>query len=415
MTSQTRSLLIFEDPRRMIIPNKKATRELTKLHNRRLVFTTIYNHKEISRAEIARVTDLTATTVSNVVAELITDGLVEEEASVPLTKGKPPTLLRVNKDAHYMICLDLTRSAFQGAVINLRGEILERLSIPIRRRTGEAALEVAYALVDALLPTAAGSILGIGVGAPGIIDPGNGIVHRAVNFGWYDLPLRGLLKERYELSTYIANASHAAVLAEYIFGRRKNTSDLVVVKVGHEVGAGIILNGQLFLGHGFGAGEIGHVKVVENGERCSCGNFGCLETVCSSRAVVKRAQAIAQDNPSSLLNRFALTPAELDIDCVLRASEADDVALQPLVADVGHFLGVAIANLVGVLSVPFVLIAGSVGDFGEPLLNVINQEVMNRSLARMVSQTRVELASLGPDIVLLGAAALLVHYDLEVL
>lgn len=314
-----------------------------------------------------------------------------------------------------MICLDLTRSAFQGAVINLRGEILERLSIPTRRRTGEAALEVAYALVDALLPTAAGSILGIGVGAPGIIDPGKGIVHRAVNFGWYDLPLRDLLKERYKLSAYIANASHVAVLAEYIFGRRKNSSDLVVVKVGHEVGAGIILNGQLFLGHGFGAGEIGHVRVVENGERCSCGNFGCLETVCSSRAVVKRAQAIARDNPSSLLNRVALTPAELDIGSVLRASESGDVALQSLVADVGHYLGVAIANLVGVLSVPFVLIAGSVGDFGEPLLNVINQEVKERSLAQMVSQTRVELASLGPDIVLLGAAALLVHYDLEVL
>ncbi len=415
MTSKAHSLLIFEDPRRMIIPNKKATRELTKLHNRRLVFTTIYNHKKISRAEIARVTDLTATTVSTVVAELITDGLVVEEASVPLTKGKPPTLLKVNKDAHHMICLDLTRSAFQGAVINLRGEILERMSIPIQGRTGEAALGVAYALVDALLPTTDGSILGIGVGAPGIIDPGKGIVHRAVNFGWYDLPLRDLLKERYKLSTYIANASHAAVLAEYIFGRRKNTSDLVVVKVGHEVGAGIILNGQLFLGHGFGAGEIGHVRVVENGEPCRCGNFGCLETVCSSRAVVKRAQAIAQDNPSSLLNRFASTPAELDIDAVLRASEAGDVALQSIVADVGHYLGVAIANVVGVLSVPFVLIAGSVGDFGEPLLNVINQEVKNRSLARMVSQTRVELASLGPDIVLLGAAALLVHYDLEVL
>jgi predicted NBD/HSP70 family sugar kinase len=415
MTSETRSLLIFEDPRRMIIPNKKATRELTKLHNRRLVFTTIYNHKEISRAEIARVTDLTATTVSNAVTDLIADGLVEEEASVRSTKGKPPTLLRVNKDAHHMICLDLTRSAFQGAIINLRGEILDRMSIPIQGRTGQAALDVAYELVDALLPAVPDSILGVGVGAPGIIDPGQGIVHRAVNFGWYDLPLRDLLVERYKLSTYIANASHAAVLAEYMFGRRKNTSDLVVVKVGHEVGAGIILNGQLFLGHGFGAGEIGHVTVVENGERCSCGNFGCLETVCSSRAVVKRAQSIARDTPESLLNRFSKTPEELDIDAVLRAFEAGDVALQSLVADVGHCLGVAIANLVGVLSVPFVLIAGSIGAFGEPLLNVINQEVQNRSLARMVSQTRVELASLGPDIVLLGAAALLVHYDLEVL
>ena len=187
------------------------------------------------------------------------------------------------------------------------------------------------------------------------------------------------------------------------------------LKVGHEVGAGIILNGQLFLGHGFGAGEIGHIKVVENGERCMCGNFGCLETVCSSRAVTKRAQAIAQKNPDSTLNRWASTPADLDFETVLQSFEAGDATLQSLVADVGHYLGVAISNLVGVLSVPYVLMAGSVSKFGQPLLDVISQEVENRSLARMVSRTRVELASLGPDIVLLGAAALLVHYDLGVL
>ncbi len=399
----------------MIIPNKKATRELTALHNRRLVFTTIYNQKQIHRAEIARVTDLTATTVSKVVAELVEDGLVEEGACLPSAKGKPPTLLTVNKNAHHMICLDLTRSAFHGAVINLRGEILDRMSIPIRGRTGEAALAVAYTLVDALLSTADNSILGIGVGAPGIVDPGQGTVHRSVNFGWFNLGLKDLLKERYELPTHIANASQAAVLAEYIFGRRKNSSDLVVLKVGHEVGAGIILNGQLFLGYGFGAGEIGHVRVVENGDRCKCGNLGCLETVCSSRAIVKRAQAIARDKPDSLLNRFVTTPEELEIGGVLRAFEAGDPDVHSLIAEVGLYLGVAIANLVGVLSVPYVLIAGSVGDFGQPLLDVINREVENRSLARMVSQTSVELASLGPDIVLLGAAALLVHYDLGVL
>jgi N-acetylglucosamine repressor len=399
----------------MIILNEKATRELAARHNRRLVFSTIYSCKQIHRAEIARLTDLTATTVSKVVADLIADGLVEEEASVPSARGKPPTLLRVRKDAYHMICLDLTRSAFEGAIINLRGEILERMNIPLQDRTGESALAVAYALVDALLSAATDPILGIGVGAPGVVDPEQGIVHRAVNFGWYDFPLRTLLREKYQLPVYIANASHVAVLAEYIFGQRKNQPDLVVVKVGHDVGAGIILNGQLFLGYAFGAGEIGHVRVVENGEPCMCGNAGCLETVCSSRAVVKRAGAIARQHPDSLLHRLAPAPGRLEMDTVLAAFKAGDPALQPLVAEVGHYLGVAIANLVGVLSVPYVLLAGSVAAFGQPLLDVIDQEVADRSLARTVSRTSVELASLGPDIVILGAAALLVHYDLGVL
>jgi N-acetylglucosamine repressor len=286
--------------------------------------------------------------------------------------------------------------------------------VPVHSRSGESAVTLVFDLVDALLPAADRPLLGIGVGAPGIVDPNKGIVRRAVNFGWYDLRLRDLLRERCKLPVHIANASHAAVLAEYTFGRRKNTPDLVVVKVGYDVGAGIILNGQLFLGHGFGAGEIGHVTVVEGGERCMCGNFGCLETVCSSRAVVKRAQAIARDHPDSLLNQLVPDPAELDIRAVLRAFDSGERRLEVIVNDVGHYLGVAIANLVGVLSVPYVLIAGSVSNFGQPLLDVIRREVNSRSLARMVSQTEVELASLGPDTVLLGAAGLLLHQELGV-
>jgi len=398
----------------MMHPQRKATRELTKLHNRRLVFTTIYNARQISRAEIARLTGLTPTTVSNVVSELVEKRLVIEDGMVTLPRGKPPAMLRVNKDVYHMLCLDLAKASFQGALVNLRGEILCQRSIHLGGRTGDAALAVAFDLIDTLLPLASSPILGIAVGAPGIIDPDKGIVLRAVNFEWYDLPLRQMLQERYHVPVYIANASHAAVLAEYTFGRRRNIPDLVVVKVGYDVGAGIILNGELFLGHRFGAGEIGHMVLVENGERCMCGNFGCLETVASSRAIVKRAQAIARDNPASPLNMFAPSPADLDIRAVLRAYEVGEPALHPVVAEVGHYLGVAIANLVSVLSVPYVLIAGSVSNFGQPLLDAIAEEVYTRSLARTVSQTTVEIASLGAEIVLLGAAGLLLRHEMGV-
>ncbi|MGC8877709.1 MAG: ROK family transcriptional regulator [Anaerolineae bacterium] len=398
----------------MMHPQRKATRELTKLHNRRLVFTTIYNAKQISRADIARLTDLTPTTVSGVVAELMEKRLVVEDGMATLPRGKPPAMLHVNKDAYHMLCLDLAKASFQGALVNLRGEILYQRSIHLGGRTGDAALSVAFELIDSLLPIASSPILGIAVGAPGIIDPDRGIVHRAVNFEWHDLPLRQMFQERYPVPVYIANASYAAVLAEYTFGRRRNVPDLVVVKVGYDVGAGIILNGEPFLGHRFGAGEIGHMVVVENGERCMCGNFGCLETVASSRAIVRRAQEIARDSPASLLHAFAPSPTKLDIRAVLRAYEAGEPALQPVVAEVGHYLGLAIANLVSVLSVPYVLIAGSVSNFGQPLLDAITKEVYARSLARTVSQTVIETASLGAEIVLLGAAGLLLRHEMGV-
>ncbi len=399
----------------MIKIAQKATRAQSKRHNNQLVLSTIYQKGEISRAEIARSTHLTATTVSNIVAEYMKMGLVAETGSMTLARGKPPTLLSVVDDAYHLIGLDLARSEFQGAVMNLRGEQIHRASIAIDGQTGEATLNLVYEIIDQLLAQAEAPLLGIGIAAPGIIDAEHGIVRHAVNFGWYGLPMRDLLTERYDLPVHIANDNHVAVLAEQTFGKHKGSQDLVVFKVGHGIGAGIILNGRLFYGAGHGAGEIGHVKVIENGELCSCGNHGCLETIASSRAIVKRAQAIAENDPGSSLHQFAPDLPEMKIADVVQAFGAGDPALQTLVAEIGRILGMALANIVGVLSVPTILIAGSVAAFGDPLLAEMQMVVDTGSLSHLASHTQIEPASLDQDIVLLGTTALLLSLELGVM
>jgi N-acetylglucosamine repressor len=391
---------------------KKATRQQTKAHNTRLILKTIYDEGEISRADIARLTGLTRTTVSDAVAELIEDGLVAEVGLGPSAGGKPPTLLSIVDDSRYLIGIDLADSEFRGAVINLRGKIKHRLSLPIHDRNGNAALALVYELIDELVAVADGSILGIGIGTPGLMDARRGVVRSAVNLDWHDLPLGDLLEERYELPVHIANDSQVAALAEFTFGDNKGVPNLIVIKVGRGTGAGIVLNRQLYYGDGFGAGEIGHVTVIEDGELCRCGHHGCLETVTSSRAIVKRAQAIAKKDPHSTLYRFVATPEEINTDIVLQAFEAGDEALQPVIAETGHYLGVAVATLVGALNVQRVVVAGSVARFGQALLEPTVQEVRRRSLAALANETRIEITRLGPDIVILGAAALLLTYEL---
>jgi N-acetylglucosamine repressor len=392
---------------------KKATRQQTKAHNTRLILKTIYDEGEISRADIARLTSLTRTTVSDAVAELIQqDGLVAEVGLGPSVGGKPPILLSVVDDARHLIGIDLAENEFRGAVINLRGKIKHRLSLPIHDRDGDSALALVYDLTDELVAVADSPILGIGIGTPGLMDARRGVVRNAVNLDWRDLPLGDLLEERYELPVYIANDSQVAALAEFTFGDSKDVSNLIVIKVSRGTGAGIVLNRQLYYGDGFGAGEIGHVAVVEDGELCRCGHYGCLETVTSSRAIVRRAQAIAKNDPHSTLHQFVATPEEINIDIVLQAFEAGDEALQQVIAEAGHYLGIAVANLVGALNVQRIVIAGSVARFGQALLEPIRQEMRQCSLAALASETHVEITSLGPDIVILGAAALLLTYEL---
>jgi predicted NBD/HSP70 family sugar kinase len=181
---------------------------------------------------------------------------------------------------------------------------------------------------------------------------------------------------------------------------------MVLIKVGWGVGAGIVLDGQLLHGNPLGAGEIGHVVVVDDGEQCACGNFGCLETVASSRAILQRAQA-APD--------FASDPERVTLDAVYQAFEAGDKAVKEVVCETGRSLGIAAANLVGVIGCCRILIAGSVEGFGQPLLDVIREEMSKRTLPSLARDTEVGFASLGSDIVLLGASALLLSHELGVL
>jgi glucokinase-like ROK family protein len=391
---------------------KKANSQQAKVHNRLLILRTIYNNARISRADIARVTGLNRATVSDAVTELMKDGVVAEVGIGSSVAGKPPILLSMVDDARYLIGIDLAESEFRGAVINLRGKIIHRLNLAINGRDGDAALASVYGLLDKLIPLAEGPILGIGIGTPGLINTRQRVVRNAVNLDWHDLPLGDLLDERYKMPVHIANDSQAAALAEFTFGASKNISNLIVINIGRGTGAGIVLNRQLYYGDSFGAGEFGHVAIVENGERCRCGHYGCLETVTSSQAIVRSARAIAKNDLHSKLYRLVASPEEINMDIVSQAFEAGDDAIRTLITEVGRYLGFAAAILVGILNVNRIVIAGRVARFGQALLEPIKQEIKRRSLPGLADETVVEITTLGPDIVILGAAALLLNHEL---
>jgi glucokinase-like ROK family protein len=386
---------------------KKATREDTKAHNYELVRKTIYHHGEISRADVARLTGLTRTTVSDVIGDLIGDGLVAEVGVGPSIGGKPPILLRVVDDSRWLVGVDLADSEFRGALINLRGSVRCRVSVPVGDRDGEAALTLLYEVIESLLAKAERPIAGIGIGTPGLMDPHRRVVRQAVNLNWRELPLGDLLEGRFGPHVYIANDSQVAAMAERIFGSGRGASNLVVIKVARGIGAGIVLDGQIYYGDGFGAGEIGHVAVVEDGEQCRCGHFGCLETVASCRAIEEQAREAARRDKGSIYHTLTDSPDGIELDTVVRAFEAGDEATRRIVARAAFYLGVGVANLVGALNVERIVIAGPITRFGPALLEPIREQVARRSLEPLASRTIVSLSDLGPDIVSLGAAALL--------
>jgi predicted NBD/HSP70 family sugar kinase len=390
---------------------KKATRQQTKEHNSTLVLKTIYGRDCVSRAEIARLTGLTRTTVSEIVGNLIADGLVIEDGYGESLGGKPPIQVRLVEDARQLVCLDLSDDDFYGAVVDLRGEFIYRQALPLQHRRGEAALQAVYQLVDTLLAHTSAPILGIGIGTPGLVDARKGIVRQAVNRGWSDLPLKNLLYARYQLPVFVGNDSHVAALAEFSFGETYPLPNLVLIKVGEGIGSGIVLGGQIHHGDGFSAGEIGHLSVQRGGALCSCGNHGCLETVASMRALIDKTIEIGLAFPQSQLASVAgnLHP----IDALAAIYLSGDPQARDLVLEAGRYLGIAVAHLAGVLNVRRVVISGDLERFGEALLQSARQEMRLHVLPAVADETELSFSTLGEDIVLRGASALVLTEQLS--
>jgi len=394
---------------------EKATRQFSKDRNKRLILKTIYTGGEISRAELARFTDLTRTTVSSIVSELLKDGLVQEIGLGVSDGGKPPVILQIDNHGRHLIGIDLGNNHLQGGVTDLRGNILYRCELPMQDQDGDAALALVYDLVAMLLAATDQPILGIGIGTPGLIDAPRGIIRQAVNLRWRDLPLRDLLAKRFNLPCYLSNDSHAAAVGEYIFGQpHPDKKHQIVIKAGRGISAGIMLDGQLFVGENSTAGEIGHVTMLDGGELCPCGNLGCLETLVSTLVLVRVAREISWKRPASPLHALVSSPDEITTDVVYQAYAAGDTDLQDKALEMARYLGIVIANIVGLMNIESVLIGGSLSQLGQPFVDAIRQVVYARINPMLCAKSRIEIemCSLGKDIVIKGAAALLLTNEL---
>ncbi|MBK6794674.1 MAG: ROK family transcriptional regulator [Anaerolineales bacterium] len=376
---------------------KKATHQQTKQHNRDLVLHTIFANESISRAEVARVTNLTRTTVSDVVNGLLEEGLVQEVGRGESIGGKTPILLSVVADARYLIGLNLAQDKFIGAILNLRGEIKEMLEVPVSGDDGKTALDLVYQIIDQLMKKKITPIVGIGVGTPGLVNTREGVVVNAVNLEWQNLPLGQLLEKKYKVPVSVLNDSQATAIGEYVYGGDHSSDDnLIVVNVKHGIGAGIFVNGRLFQGDGGGAGEIGHVVVQEGGELCRCGKYGCLETISSARAVLGSLKLKTLEQAQS-------------------AFENGDVKAQATVLKAARYLGVSLANLIGTLNIQKIVLTGDMTRFGSAWMDEVNTSMRNAALARLSESTQLEFGTLDYRACILGASAFLLLDDYSLL
>jgi len=348
-------------------------------------------------------TNLTRTTVSDVVGELIERGLVIETGlATGGGIGRTPMLLSVAEWSRPVAAISVNADSVEGALVSLRGNVGRRISRSIQGQTGADALNTLQETLDELIQTANQPLLGIGVTTPGLINASSGMIVRAVGLEWADLPLGQLLHERYGLPVKVVNDSQCLALAEHLFGEWRGVANLVVLKIGKGVGAGIVLNGQLYAGEGFGAGEIGHLAFTANGLLCKCGNRGCLETVLGSDALLHQARTAIAANPNSILAAYA---SDLSLGRIAEGAAMGDPVAQHVITTAAAATGAAVATIISLLSVRHVLITGRITAFGETFAELVRREVAQRALPALVRDTEIRLAPAPTITPLIGAAA----------
>ncbi|WP_298462010.1 ROK family transcriptional regulator [uncultured Cellulomonas sp.] len=374
---------------RVLRPTAKALPGHARAHNRSMVLQHLFHSGPTSRADLARSTSLTRVTVSDLVAALMAEGLVEELGARAEGKvGKPASLVGMRTQEFHVVAVDLADDAWmRGAVMTLTGDVVARRSVALDGRVGDAAVIALEDLCRDLLAAADRPVIGVGIGSPGVIDS-LGTVVEAPNRDWYDVPLAADLSAALDVPVHVANDANTAALGEFTLGGAGG-SGLMVLTVGQGVGAGIVVDGALVQGHRHAAGELGHVTVVDDGvdgpaPLCACGRRGCLETVLAVPALRRRLAG--------------LDPAAADVE----------------LAAVGRVLGVALAPVVSALNLSELRFSGPRDLLDGPLLRTAQATVQQRTMPVVGADLRLGMASLGEDVALCGAAVLVLSGQLGI-
>ena len=311
----------------------------------------------------------------------------------------------------FYIGIDVGGTGIQLGLVDEKGHIIAKGGIVTR--TDIPFEDQVKAMADCVLDTIEKSghdlseVQSIGLGIPGIADPKTGVVPFCTNLGWVNVPLRETFRKYIDKPIFIDNDATVAGLAESVAGVSAGTSSSVFLTLGTGVGAGIVINGKVWSGHHGVGSEVGHMIMEIDGEPCSCGNSGCLERYTSATAIIRMAREAVQKHPESLIMTLCEgDPAKINAKIVFDASrEGDETALK-IFRRYARYVGMAIANVVNFLDPEVVVLGGGVSKAGSYLLDAVRAETPKYCLYKAMPHARIELAELGPDAGIIGAAML---------
>jgi glucokinase-like ROK family protein len=353
----------------------------------------------ISRVEIAHRLNLSRAAVTAIVNDLLLTSLVHEAEIINVHSGRPPIELEVNPGLGFVVGIDFGATHLSLLVADISARIIDEAEFAVDIRQGpQACLDLADKYMRELLQKSGigiEQVLAFGVDVPGpIVSESGMVVSPPIMPGWDHFPIRDTLEKLWGRPVSINNDAEMGVLGEWASGVGRGERDLVFIKVGTGIGAGLLIDGQIYRGVSGSAGEIGHLTIEENGPLCACGNHGCLEAIAGGRAIAMQAQqAVTRNHKTSL---SSIQPVEsITARDVATAACRGDLLAQQILTTAGTHIGIAIAGLVNMFNPGMIIIGGGLAQTGDIILEPIRQAVQRRSLPAATRIVRITTSMLG--------------------
>ena len=365
-----------------------ANIDLIKEVNCARIYKVIEQNAPISRVKIAKISNLAPASVTKITRYLLEKGIITETERQASTGGRCAISIKPNSEKIYVIAITIGRRLLSLSRYNLEGKKSVDKRINIENKSGEQLVNLLHREIQTLIndeQEQGNAISAISVTLSGLINPREGRIIYTASDKLNNVPLAELLEKAFNIPTFIGNHTRALALAEHYFGATKTCQDSIVISIHHGVGSGIIVQGKQLLGANFNIGEIGHIQVNPQGEKCHCGNYGCLETEVSDSIIVKKVQkAIAEGANSPFEGKT------LNIDNIYQAAAYGDPLCEGIVTEAAGYLGKTIATLINILNPEKVVIAGRIIKAQSTLFNAIKQCITHQSLPDF--QNRVEIS-----------------------
>ncbi|MCJ8006046.1 ROK family protein [Lederbergia wuyishanensis] len=384
--------------------NPTWNQQLIKKENKTIVLQLIMQNAPISRADIALKSGLNKGTVSTLVAELIEEQLIIETGPGVSSGGRRPVMLVFNENAGSTIGIDLGVNYILGILTDLQGNIIEKKRHSFNPTSFEHTMKQIHEDVQELIskaPKTPYGIVGIGVGAPGIVDNNSSVV-LAPNLGWKNSFLKEGIEEAFQIPVIIENEANAGAYGEKMFGLGKSIDNLVYISTGIGIGTGIIMNEKLYRGSSGFSGEFGHMTINMNGETCRCGNKGCWELYASEQYVIQKAlklQLVSDENAN--------------IDQIIELAEHENDTAIELLKETAIHLGMGIVNIVHALNPQKIIVGNRLAGAKPWMEQIVQKYVKNRAMTSHQNEVKVQFSDPSFPATALGVAAFSVEHFLK--